>query len=1484
MRLPLFKLALIGGMWIVTGLGPLGVQAETNVTLRAVASMTPSLVNSADETSLRAALKAGGKVVLAFDGVIPLSQTIIITHDTILDGSGHSVTISGQEKVRVFTVSTNVHFKLLNVTVAKGLSENGGGLFNDGGTVEIENCTFTGNRAVGADGTNGPNLAYGSTNNLTGGTGQDSRGGAIYSFGVININDTVFQKNLAQGGHGGTGGNTGERVGVAGGRAGDGGSGGTGMGGAFYLAYGSASLTNCHWMENAATGGDGGDAQEGLVNPGSKLEGGSGGKGGSGFGAGIYNGYASMDLVLCTALGNLSAGGNGGMGKGGKNIWYVWGVGGKGGKGGDGEGGFMVNCGSGKILDCSVSDNRALGGAGGNGGLGIGRGTAGSAGPQGGAGGQGGNGQGGGFLGRGVLTISRSLVSQNMALGGIGGQGGNGCAGSYYADPRRPGQGGLGGDGGNGYGGGGITFSAETIVNTTVFANKAAGGAGGQGGKTGDDYYAGYPGISGGSGGMGKGGGLFQDAGHTDLTHCTYASNSTTGGSGGPGGLGGTCTWFGTIGLTGEMGKPGTGFGGGLCNNTNGGSIKMVNSIVANSPLGGDGAGLVIDGGHNIASDGSLNFTAPGSRNYTDPRLAPLSENGGPTRTLAFLDGSPAIDAGDDAGCPPTDQRGVARPVGPRCDTGAFEGESIALPVMTVAFTPLMIAQGGTSTLRIALSNFNRETNVTGTIRLPSGLAAKDGFVVTNVSGAIILASSIENGNTVVHVDFTAASTTWIDLRITGLSPGAHTVIASLRSPLSGARETVHTASLKVTGAAFVRTDPANADAAQTAVLYGVVNPGGLETTVFFEYGTTTNYNNRTAARSIGSGFSDALVSEPIQSLDHGISYHYRIVAQRGLETIYGGDEAFAPARTVLIANESGLRSAMENGGTIKLACDGVLDIAHTLTIEKDTLLDATGHDVTLSGNDQVRIMLVNPDVKLTLINLRLYRGRSDRGGALYNNRGVVNAIGCVFSNNTAMGTNSLVFAPTNAPDVEPNGGDAQGGAIYNAGWLFVTHGSFLANKACGGAGGGGGTNQYTKLLFPGGDGGHGFGGAIYNAGGQVTILHSRSWDNQATGGAGHSGGDGYYIGGIFTPAGQPGGGGGEGYGGWICSLGGNLFVSQCQIAHNWANGGLGGNGGSVVGMLNERGHDGGPGGCGLGGAIYSRASMSAQATEWADNYVSGGNGGQGTYGFRAPNGVNGAGGASEGGAIYNEGELTTINNSFFANRTQSGSGDATKPSIGSGGGIHNNGGYISCINCTLSANQAAGAIVGGGNLANDLGSVVLINTILANNPSASNVSGAVIDGGHNLSSDATCGFTAFGSANVSDPKLGSLGDNGGFTRTIALLPGSPAIDAADNEASPPTDQRGMPRPYGASSDIGAFELTEVTFPVLRLAAPRFLPDGSLQLSLTGPAGLHYTIEYSDDLATWHTLTDFISTEAIGMIADPAGPNRPRRYYRAFTP
>jgi hypothetical protein len=83
----------------------------------------------------------------------------------------------------------------------------------------------------------------------------------------------------------------------------------------------------------------------------------------------------------------------------------------------------------------------------------------------------------------------------------------------------------------------------------------------------------------------------------------------------------------------------------------------------------------------------------------------------------------------------------------------------------------------------------------------------------------------------------------------------------------------------------------------------------------------------------------------------------------------------------------------------------------------------------------------------------------------------------------------------------------------------------------------------------------------------------------------------------------------------------------------------------------------------------------------------------------------------------------------------------------------------------------------------------------------------ATVTSDHNLSGDASCMFGDVGSKQNAAPMLGALANNGGETDTLALQPGSPAIDAGTNVGCPATDQRGVSRPQGSACDIGAFEL-----------------------------------------------------------------------------
>ena len=135
------------------------------------------------------------------------------------------------------------------------------------------------------------------------------------------------------------------------------------------------------------------------------------------------------------------------------------------------------------------------------------------------------------------------------------------------------------------------------------------------------------------------------------------------------------------------------------------------------------------------------------------------------------------------------------------------------------------------------------------------------------------------------------------------------------------------------------------------------------------------------------------------------------------------------------------------------------------------------------------------------------------------------------------------------------------------------------------------------------------------------------------------------------------------------------------------------------------------------------------------------------------------------------------------------------------GGGISNHQ-ILTLTNVAVSDNSAAWS---GGGIYN-LSVVRSLNTIVANSFKGGNCYHGIISLGHNLSSDGSCALNATGDLTNTDPLLGPLQDNGGPTPTQALLPGSPAINAGDNDGCPAADQRGIPRPQAGICDIGAYE------------------------------------------------------------------------------
>jgi hypothetical protein len=122
------------------------------------------------------------------------------------------------------------------------------------------------------------------------------------------------------------------------------------------------------------------------------------------------------------------------------------------------------------------------------------------------------------------------------------------------------------------------------------------------------------------------------------------------------------------------------------------------------------------------------------------------------------------------------------------------------------------------------------------------------------------------------------------------------------RSPLvPGAEALVDYVRLWQHGKPEVATNPAVEVTTTGAKLNGWVNPLGLSSNYFFEYGKTTSYGNTYPAPpgwSVGSGTSNVFAWNNISGLQPGTTYHYRIAAANGLGTSYGADQTFRTLET----------------------------------------------------------------------------------------------------------------------------------------------------------------------------------------------------------------------------------------------------------------------------------------------------------------------------------------------------------------------------------------------------------------------------------------------------------------------------------------------------------------------------------------------------------------------------------------------------------
>jgi uncharacterized protein DUF11/polymorphic membrane protein len=447
-------------------------------------------------------------------------------------------------------------------------------------------------------------------------------------------------------------------------------------------------------------------------------------------------------------------------------------------------------------------------------------------------------------------------------------------------------------------------------------------------------------------------------------------------------------------------------------------------------------------------------------------------------------------------------------------------------------------------------------------------------------------------------------------------------------------------------------------------------------------------------------------------------------------------------------------------GRVVNFNCGGgpvTIPFTATKTVSSSVTIDGIGQQITLDGQDAVRLFITtyqfNPGLTLNLYNLTLRRGRAaDYGGAIRlvwqepARWATLNVSNVVFEDNVAVladadaGGGGAIFAQhstmnmTNAVFRRNRGGI--GGALAQIGAAFTIIDSRFENNS---------THPRVN--------GSGNGGAIYIDGSEYNLLTLRRVvfaNNVATnlGGAIHT---------------------------WMYGLPSGMVVEDSTFSGN-----------SCV----ENG----------GGIFHMNGSLAISGTTFANNTTVGQGGGLWVL---------------RDAGQPNDTPVSIANSTFVGNRATR----VCDGCYSVGGAISNNGATsFTLTHSTITGNFAGWT---GGGIASASAGTTVRATIIANNTAANgghtwniahNCTNTMGEGGYNVQwptlnpsdgNDRPC----TGSVSIADPRLGTLGSYGGLTQTVPLLGNSTLINVITTGCPPPgTDQRGVARPQGSGCDIGAYE------------------------------------------------------------------------------
>lgn len=478
------------------------------------------------------------------------------------------------------------------------------------------------------------------------------------------------------------------------------------------------------------------------------------------------------------------------------------------------------------------------------------------------------------------------------------------------------------------------------------------------------------------------------------------------------------------------------------------------------------------------------------------------------------------------------------------------------------------------------------------------------------------------------------------------------------------------------------------------------------------------------------------------------------------------------------------------SGDTIRFAPGGLaggqtIALTSTLLIDRDLSVDGTGAPaVTVSGGGAgsgFSVFMVDGAGTASMTGLTITGGGANFGAGIFCSDSVLTVAGCILSGNSAGTDGGGIYAvdsmvtvtgSTLSDNTAGNGGGIYATSAFSTSALTVTGSTLNRNSAVGG------------------------GGGIYVADTTATVVNSTLSDNTT-----RSDGGGIYATSVFSTStltvtgstlsrnsAARGGGG-------IYIADTTATVINSTLSDNTADS----NGGGIlsaglfdVSVLTVAGSTLSRNSATQGGGIYANFSIvTVTDSTLSDNTAEGDGGGVCVVGLLTVNRSTLSGNRADrdGGGLCNADGASAVVNSTLSGNSAGGNGGGINVRIGTvtatgstlngnsaafGGGILGDSGSIVVVTSgTLSGNSATG---NGGGIRSS-GATTLVNTVVAGSLSGGDLInvGGTFSGHHNLIGDGS-ELGSFTASTSGAPLLSPLGGYGGPTRTVALLPGSPAL------------------------------------------------------------------------------------------------------------